>query len=710
MQILKTIEARLVPSEWFPPSKKNPEAIAVASEAARQFTLQLSIASTQLCKELNDRVGQHSDFETWKQEQSIPAETLKSLWNAARGHSPYQEMPERFTRSAWFKIQNIYAGWFKTQAKLLNRWNGLNRWLDMAESDDQLVEISGYKLEEIQARANQIVSEAKARLKQAKPPTDKDAKSKKAQKHPQPAKDQETSTDDQTPEGSNEGSGADRSLANELFETYFSLLQADSSLFDRCAIVHLLKNNCKIATKPENPTVFAANYRKKQKQAQRAEKQLAARLPQVRDLGDEAMKALSDGIQVVTLDNAEFTVQLANLQRKSNPVPYPVLLYSSDDVEWHLIKRKNPTTQKIEERIFVKLRGCKSYLRKQLKKLDLKQNDLRKEYIFEVCCDRRQLQTFQIFLKDWQIYVSDRNKYPITLFAFRSAALIWRQSTENGISTLQPYLKCTVDHKRLSAEGAELVRAEEIAKVHQKLANYEAKQQGGEELTEDQHKDLKKTKSQLAALNHPYPRPSKPPYRGNLNIIVGVSFSREQLATVAVVDCSTQKVLAYRSLRQLLGGEYEKLSAYRLEQGRNANERHQQQKRGKVSTLAESNQGQHLDRLIAKAIVEVVQEFKASSLALPDLTGLRESLQSELEAKAEWKHPGDRAKQDEYKKQYKINLHRWSYGRLTQCIEERAGKVGVPIEQRQQFTKGDFKDKARQIACSAYRAREDVGT
>ena len=68
MQILKTIEARLVPSEWIPPNKKNPKTIAVASEAARQFILQLSIASTQLCKELNDRVGQHSDFQTWKQE------------------------------------------------------------------------------------------------------------------------------------------------------------------------------------------------------------------------------------------------------------------------------------------------------------------------------------------------------------------------------------------------------------------------------------------------------------------------------------------------------------------------------------------------------------------------------------------------------------------------------------------------------------------
>lgn len=85
---------------------------------------------------------------------------------------------------------------------------------------------------------------------------------------------------------------------------------------------------------------------------------------------------------MVTLDNAEFAVQLANLQKKSNSVPYPVLLYSGNDVEWHLIKRKNPATQKIEERIFVKFKGLRSYLRKQLKQLDLKQDDLRKEVVF----------------------------------------------------------------------------------------------------------------------------------------------------------------------------------------------------------------------------------------------------------------------------------------------------------------------------------------
>lgn len=189
-----------------------------------------------------------------------------------------------------------------------------------------------------------------------------------------------------------------------------------------------------------------------------------------------------------------------------------------------------------------------------------------------------------------------------------------------------------------------------------------------------------------------------------------VSFSLEQLATVAVVDCSSGQVLAYRSIRQLLGKDYKLLSAYRLEQGRHANERHKQHKQGKLSNLSESNKGKQIDRLLAKAILAVVQEFKAGSLALPQLTGLRESIQSEIEARAEQKHPGNRANQDEYKKQYKINVHRWSYARLTHSLGDRAGKIGVLIELGQQPYSGDLRHKAVQIALSAFLTREDVGT
>lgn len=520
MQSFKTIECLLVPSEWVPPSKKNPNPIVMASEDARQFLWQLCVASTQLCKVLNERIGEHPDFETWKENGSIPDRTLKSVWNSVRSNSPYAEMPERFNRSAWLRIQNIYAGWFKTRKKLLARLDGLNRWLDIVKSDRELVEIGGCELEQIQERANELVSEVKSRLEELKQSTGKDTNNKKEENLSGGASPQVTSIPIQPPARYNKNK-ADRSLTNELFSIYSSLVESDANLLDRCAIVHLLKNGCKIATQLEDPKKFTLACHTKRRKAQRIEKQLEARLPRMRDLGDEALRVLSYGVGVVTQDDTELAAQLANLQRIPHSLPYPILFYSGDDLKWHLLKRKHPVTQKIEERIFVKFKGIGSCLRKQLEKLGVKKDELRKEYVFEVCCDRRQHQIFQEFLKDWQIYSSNKENVSIDSLLFDSAAIFWRKSIKNGNNVYQIYLRCTLNYQGLTAEGARLAGAVKVAKVSQKIANYKAKQRNGEELTDGQQQDLKRLQSQLNSLNNLFPRPSKPLYKGNPNLIVG---------------------------------------------------------------------------------------------------------------------------------------------------------------------------------------------
>ena len=788
METPRTIEALLIPSEWTPlieeksePSEENHlGSIAVASEAARDLVLQLSLASTRLCKELNEQIGQHPDFEEWKKNRRIPRETLKEIWGSLRATSscqgvPYETMPERFIRSAWLRVENIYLSWFKIQAKLLARYYGLKRWVDIVKSDDKLAEICGSSIEQIQIRASQLLTEARVRLKEkreAEKAEGKEKKQSKKGKKRSKAIEEPASTDELDDQPHKEPElETQHTLTDELFDTYFELVKSHDSLLDQCAIVHLIKNGCKIASAPENIKEFAKKCQGKRTQLERTEKQLSDRIPRVRDLGEEAERAFSNGIERVPLDNTEFEVQLADFQRKPNPLPYAVLFYSGDDVEWHLLKRKNPATQALEERIFVKFKGLNKYLksrirkelekrieehlielgsklndirwkvlkrrnkatqklehyisfglkqpnaeltkqlREQFEKIDLKNKyNIRKEYVFEVRCGQRQLQDFQVFLQDWQTYSANKDEYSIDAFAFEAAALVWEQSVENDISTLQLYLKCSLDHKQLTAEGAESVRNKKISRLTKKITNFEEYQTRGESLTDEQQTDLKKARSQLTALGNSYLRPSKPPYQGNPNILVGVCFSQKEVATVAVVDCSTQKVLAYRNDRQLLGDDCKHLAAYRLEQRKNANERHKQQKRGKVSTLSESKKGKHLDRVIAKRIVEVVQEFKAGSLAMPDLTDIRESLQAELEAKAVGKYPGDRAKQKEYEKQYKINLHRWSYGRLIGSIKQRAGKIGIPIEEGQQPDEGDLQEKAVQIVWSVYHARKDTRT
>jgi IS605 OrfB family transposase len=791
MEAPRTIQALLIPSEWIPPieeesessEENNPESIAVASEAARDLVLQLSLASTRLCKELNEQIGQHPDFEEWKKNRKIPRETLIEIWDSLRATSsyqgmPYETMPERFLRSAWLRVESIYASWFKIQAKLLSRLHGLKRWLSIVKSDNKLAEICGCSIEQIQTRAGQLLAEARVRLKEKREAEKAEGKEKKQPKKGKKRSKaiEETASTNESDNQSNKDPEVEteHTLTDELFDTYFELVESRGSLLDQCAIVHLIKNGCKIASEPENIKEFAKKCQGKRTQIERTEKQLSDRIPRVRDLGEEAERAFSNGIERVPLDNAEFAAQLTDFQKKPNPLPYAVLFYSGDDVEWHLLKRRNLATHVLEERIFVKFKGLQKYLKRRIREelekhieehlieLGLKLDDIRwrilkrrnkttqkleyyisfglkqpntclrkqlserfekidlknkynpqKEYVFEVCCGQRQLQDFQIFLQDWKTYSDNIDEYSIDAFAFDAAALVWKQSVENDISTFQIYLKCTLDHKQLTAEGAEFIRNKEISKLTKKIADFEEYANRGESLTDKQQTDLKKARSQLTALDNPYSRSSKPPYQGNPNIIVGVCFSQKEVATVAVVDCSTQKVLAYRNDRQLLRDDYKHLAAYRLEQRKNANERHKQQKRGKVSTLSESKKGEHLDRVIAKRIVEVAQEFKAGSLAMPDLTDIRESLQAELEAKAVGKYPGDRAKQKEYEKQYKINLHRWPYGRLIKSIEQRAAKIGIPIEEGQQPDEGDLQEKAVQIVWSAHHARKgrkDTGT
>jgi flagellar biosynthesis/type III secretory pathway protein FliH len=93
--------------------------------------------------------------------------------------------------------------------------------------------------------------------------------------------------------------------------------------------------------------------------------------------------------------------------------------------------------------------------------------------------------------------------------------------------------------------------------------------------------------------------------------------------------------------------------------------RHKAQKRAGENFYGESNLGKYIDRLIAKAIIELAKQYQVSAIAVPKNEDIREIVQSEIKAKAEAKIPGYEEGQKKYAKQYRINIHNWSYGRLT---------------------------------------------
>jgi IS605 OrfB family transposase len=108
---------------------------------------------------------------------------------------------------------------------------------------------------------------------------------------------------------------------------------------------------------------------------------------------------------------------------------------------------------------------------------------------------------------------------------------------------------------------------------------------------------------------------------------------------------------------------------------------------------------------LAKEIVTLAQTYQAGSIVLPKLEDMRELVQSEIQTRAEQKIPGYVEGQQKYAKQYRVNVHQWSYSRLIENIQVQAAKIGISIEQGQQPVQGSPQTKAKEMAIAAYRSR-----
>ena len=164
--------------------------------------------------------------------------------------------------------------------------------------------------------------------------------------------------------------------------------------------------------------------------------------------------------------------------------------------------------------------------------------------------------------------------------------------------------------------------------------------------------------------------------------------------TAAVVNGRTGEVLAYRTPRALLGDRYRLLNCHRHQQQQNALQRHKNQKRGLKYQPSESELGQSVDRLWAKAIIRLAQTYQVGSIVILNLTHLRELLASEITARAEQKCPGSVKAQNQYAKKYRQAIHRWSYNRLIKAIHGKAQQLGTRLSQ--DFSQSEVVPKNRQ--------------
>jgi transposase len=155
----------------------------------------------------------------------------------------------------------------------------------------------------------------------------------------------------------------------------------------------------------------------------------------------------------------------------------------------------------------------------------------------------------------------------------------------------------------------------------------------------------------------------------------------------------------------LLGDNYRLLNRQRNLQTQQRHLSHKAQKLGRERQLSNSELGEHLDRLFAKAIVELAQTYQAGSIALPKLDKIRLNIQSEIDAIAQSKIPDYVEGQKKYARQVRINLHNWSYSRLIESIVNKASQSQLSIEYGNQPTRASPNDLAKEIALSAYTKR-----
>ncbi len=626
--------------------------LVAKEETIRHLWELMTQKNTPLINEVLEQIGKHPELEECIQKGKLPIGLVKTLCNSLKTDLQFSGQPGRFYSSAISLVDYIYKSWLALQQGRQWKIEEKERWLSILISDDELEKACNSSLDVIRAKATKL-------LTQNGPPSNLN--------HNQPT---ESKKGQKTKKG--KADKPPRRLFNLLLDAY----ENTTDPLERCSLAYLLKNDCQVSELEEDPKEFALRRRAKEIEIERLKEQLESRLPKGRDLtGEKWLEALETAIHNISKDEDEAKAWEAALLRKSSSVPFPVAYESNEDMNWF----KND-----QGRICVRFNGLG-------------------KHTFEVWCDQRQLHLCQRFLEDQQTKRDSKDQHSSSLFTLRAGRICWLERQGKGLmwNRHRLILYCCVDTRLLTAQGTQQVKSEKAAKIAKILTK--TKDKG--ELDDKQQAFVKRQQSTLDRINTPFRRPSKPLYQGQPSILIGVSLGLKKPATVAVVDAKEGKVLTYRSVKQLLGENYKLLNRQRQQQQSLSHERHKAQKRDTPNEFGESELGQYVDRLLAHEIVAIAKAYQAGSIVLPRLGDMREIVSSEVQARAEQKVPGYKEGQQKYAKQYRVSVHRWSYGRLIEIIHSLAAKTGIAIEVGQQSIRGSPQEKARVLALSAYSSR-----
>ena len=252
-------------------------------------------------------------------------------------------------------VQTIYASWLALNRKKQRRFEGLKRLNDIVYSDEDLLEICDCQFEQLQTNAESILTDIDKEI-----------------------------------------AGSDKSLTriNLLFQKYTKLPEAD--ILSRSAIAYLIRHGCKTEAKIESAAKFKKWFGKKRKEARRLETQLAGHFPRGRDVLSQALTScLETTNRDDFIDKLEYLLWRNPISRNPPPLPHPIEFNSNIYLRWLKLYRKQYKCTRtasgepidsieLTQRLFVEFKG-------------LTQGS---NYIFEVYCDRRQLDIFQQFFDD----------------------------------------------------------------------------------------------------------------------------------------------------------------------------------------------------------------------------------------------------------------------------------------------------------------------
>jgi hypothetical protein len=608
-----------------------------ANDAAKQYLWQLMAErNTPLVNELLRLIAQHDDFLVWRSKGKLPTAEVTKLAKTLKTDPRFNNQPAKFFISAEKVACYTFKSWLAVQKRTQKQLEQKAFWLQMLRTDQELIADCDKTIEEIREKAQAILE----------------------------SQDQGNSTE------------SERELRQWLYQAY----KDTNESLTQSAIAYLLKHRCKIPTavmEDEEDTKKFLKYRRKIAiTVKRLTQQLENRLPQGRDLtGLRFLEVLESVGNQVPIDDLQASKWQAQLLKKPDLVPFPIVLESNMDLMWFL----DPSGA-----IGLNIGGIS-------------------EYDFAIGCGQRQLHYFQKFLSDYKTMIQSNRQHTSSLFLLRSAKLIWVPKDGQGdpwkIHDL--YLACTLDTRLLTAEGTTIVKQEVSTGTVQKLQTMRDKT----DRTKTQDNYIQRLQSTLDKLDKTFDRPNKALYQGQPNIVVAVTMGLETPVMATVFDLRTQSILACRNPKQLLGEDYRLLNRQRSLQSQQRHIRHKAQKKGASFQPSNVDLGEYLDRLFASKIVELARTYNASSIALPQLDQIRFVIQCELESIAEQKIPGYVEGQKRYIKQLRINLHNWSYNRLTELITNKAAQLEIAIEHGNQPARASPNVQAKEVALTAYAKR-----